>query len=147
MIKKSLNRLSFLLDVLPQRLSTIPESEFSKKPAPEKWSRKEILGHLVDSAVNNHCRFIRSQYEQVPHIVYDQDAWNSLNHYNDLGSGQLISFWTMYNQHILFVMQHIDGDGLKKLCNSGGKEPFTLQYLFDDYVVHLEHHLRQIVDY
>jgi hypothetical protein len=70
-ITHSINRLQDLLDVVPAKLSRIKDTDFVYKPAPDKWSKKEILGHLIDSAANNHQRFIRAQYENIPTIVYD----------------------------------------------------------------------------
>ena len=68
MITESIKRLQYLCEEIPVLLSIIPEQDFTHKSAPEKWSKKEILGHLIDSATNNHQRFIRAQFENVPSI-------------------------------------------------------------------------------
>ena len=143
----SFQRLSHLCEMIPPLLHQIPEEEFSFKPGPEKWSRKEILGHLVDSAANNHQRFIRAQYEEMPTIIYDQNKWNALSHYNQQNTDELIGFWTLYNKHLLHIIQHIPEGSLERRCHCGGPAPLTLQWLIDDYVKHLEHHLHQIVAY
>src|SRR5688572_12617744 len=101
MIKETINRLDHLLKTIPDLLHKIPENEFRQKPKPEKWSKQEILGHLIDSAANNHQRFIRIQYENDPAIVYDQDKWNAHHHYNELSKDFVIEFWWLYNKHIL----------------------------------------------
>lgn len=72
MMSISVQRLQYLIDIIPEKLAGINEREFGLKPAVTKWSKKEMLGHLIDSATNNHQRFIRVQYENAPVIVYDQ---------------------------------------------------------------------------
>lgn len=147
MIQNSLIRLNFLTERIPGLLAKIEESDFSHKPAPGKWSKKEILGHLVDSATNNHQRFIRGQYENKPTIGYDQNQWNNLNYYNQINSDQLIKFWTLYNKHLLELLKRIPEENLKKECLYLDGTAHTIAWLAEDYVVHQEHHLRQIVSY
>ncbi len=107
MIEKSIQRLQYLCTTLPALLSKIEENDFSHKPSSNKWSKKEILGHLIDSATNNHQRFIRVQFEYVPTISYDQNNWNSHTHYNQIDSKQLISFWTAYNRQLIEIIKLI----------------------------------------
>ncbi len=146
MIATTLERLEYLLDTIPAALDNIPDVEFSHKPAPGKWSKKEILGHLVDSAANNHQRFIRARYEEVPFIVYDQDQWNALNYYHQTDKKELIAFWTLYNRHLVHLVKHIPAHELDKECHTGKIAPVTLAWLIPDYLRHLEHHLLQIFD-
>lgn len=141
------HRLRYLTTIIPAKLVAIDEAVFSFKPAPGKWSKKEILGHLIDSATNNHQRFIRAQYEDVPHISYDQNKWNELSKYNAMDSHHLIEFWTLYNNHLVELINRIPKENLARECNTGGSKPVTLLWLIDDYVRHLEHHLKQLVDY
>jgi hypothetical protein len=142
-----ISRLHYLCDTIPALLSTIPEEEFIYKPAPHKWSKKEILGHLIDSASNNHQRFVRVQFENIPSISYDPDLWNNHGYYNQLDSKSLISFWENYNRHLAILAEHIPTGLLKRECNTGGAVPVTLEWLIQDYVVHLEHHLKEIISY
>lgn len=145
MENRSTARLEQLIAFVPGKLSEMDETAFSRRPAPGKWSPKEILGHLVDSAANNHQRFIRTQYEEQPLIVYNQDEWNRLNGYGHLNGQHVIVFWELYNRHLLAVIRLIPEENSGKLCRSGG-EPVTLAWLIDDYITHMEHHLRQITD-
>lgn len=147
MINNTINRLNLLLDKIPTLLLEISEQDFSFKLTPTTWSKKEILGHLIDSATNNHQRFIRVQYENSPTIVYDQIKWNALNHYQQLESTRIIHFWVIYNQHLLEVIKRIPESNLLKACNVGSENAVTLQFLIDDYVLHLEHHLKQVIYY
>jgi hypothetical protein len=141
------NRLKQLLEVIPNMLLQLPEDEFSAKANADIWSKKQILGHLIDSAANNHQRFIRVQYESALTIVYDQNKWNALNHYQQLDSKHIIHLWTLYNKHLLEVIKRIPAENLTGECNTGDDKPLTLQFLIDDYVVHMEHHLKQILAY
>ncbi|MES2382679.1 MAG: DinB family protein [Bacteroidota bacterium] len=137
--------LSAIITSIPKVFHQMSEEEFSFKSGPDKWSRKEILGHLIDSATNNHHRFVRSQFEEVPIITYEQNNWNRFNYYEHLGKQQLIDFWTLYNKQILALMEQMPDEHLAKKCNTGGAEPLTIEYLFTDYVQHIKHHLTQII--
>ena len=143
-IDASLKRIQELLNTIPEKLLTIDQKDFDFKPSPEKWSKKEILGHLVDSAANNQQRFIRVQYETGLKIVYDQEKWNRLNDWQSYDKNQLINFWLLINQHLIHVIKNIPAENLLLTCNTGGKENVKLEFLINDYVVHMEHHLRQI---
>jgi hypothetical protein len=145
MENNSTERLEQLIGFIPGALSEMNETDFGRRPAPEKWSPKEILGHLIDSAANNHQRFIRTQYEELPLIVYDPDEWNRLNGYDHLHGKHVLAFWELYNRHLLAIIRLIPEENLGKLCRSG-QEPVTLGWLVDDYVRHLEHHLHQLTD-
>ena len=146
-VNNSLDKLQYLCHIIPPILEQIPETEFAFKPTSIKWSKKEILGHLIDSATNNHQRFIRIQYENEPVIFYDQNQWNELSKYNMIDTAQLILFWKSYNQHLIEIIKAIPEENLGK--NGIGKDgqSFSLAFYVSDYVEHLEHHLKQIVNY
>lgn len=147
MIQETINRLDHLLKTIPDLLNKIPQAEFSAKPRPEKWSKQEIVGHLIDSATNNHQRFIRIQFEKDPKIVYEQDECVKLNHYNELSKEHVIKFWTLYNTHLLEVMKRIPEENLKRTGLTNGDTKLTLAWLINDYVIHLEYHMKQVVDF
>lgn len=146
MIDQAIKRVTELLLELPELLKGISEMKFSAKPSPGKWSKKEILGHLIDSATNNHHRFIRIQFENKPVIFYDQDNWVHYNHYNELPAKQLIRFWTAYNNHLIEIMKKIPQENLLRECKMRDGKLVTLEFLINDYVTHLEHHIKQIFD-
>ena len=146
MLLENLTRLEYLCNTIPVLLNQLDENDFSNKPAPGKWSKKEILGHLIDSATNNHHRWVRAQFEDIPVLSYDQNKWNEFSYYNGMPAQQVISFWTAYNLQIAALIRLIPQQNLQRLCGIGG-QPVTLEWLFIDYVSHLEHHLKQIVDY
>ncbi|MBB6272035.1 hypothetical protein HDF26_002492 [Pedobacter cryoconitis] len=147
MTAQSIERLQYLSDTIPSLLNEIDDHIFSLKPAANKWSKKEIIGHLIDSAVANHQRFVRAQFEDTPKITYDQNNYNTFNYYNQIDNKQIISFWTVYNKQLLELIRLIPAELLKKECFTGGDESLTIAFLFDDYVEHLEHHLRKVVNY
>jgi hypothetical protein len=148
MIQTSIDRLIYLTRIIPELLDRIPDEEFSLKPGKEKWSKKEILGHLIDSASNNHQRFVRIQFEDVPVISYDQNLWNSHSYYYDLDKNHLIHFWEIYNRHLAEIVKRIPAEKLSRTSKTrDDRETVTLQFLFIDYVSHMEHHLKQMVNY
>ena len=146
MIDDAIKKLAELTAEFSELLKSISELRFSIKPSSGKWSKKEILGHLIDSATNNHQRFIRAQFENKPAIFYDQDNWVHYNHYNELPARQLIRFWTIYNKHLIEVIKRIPEESLLNQCKMKNGKNVTLDFLINDYVAHLEHHLRQIFD-
>ena len=147
MIEKTIKSLKFLCEKIPPLLDEIPEEEFSKKQAPEKWSKKEILGHLIDSATNNHQRIIRVQFEEKPHIAYNQDEWNRTSRYNEMDKSHLIRFWTLYNRHLIELLSRIPDKDLEKELVIHEPRSVTIGFVINDYIVHLEHHLHQLVQY
>lgn len=146
MIANAIERLEYLCKIIPELLMKIDENSFNEKNRPEKWSKKEIIGHLIDSATHNHQRFVRCQFEEKPQIVYDQNKWNDYNFYQQIDKHQIIDFWTIYNRQLLELIKRIPNENLEREC-SVGENSFTLEFLINDYVVHLEHHLKQVVVY
>ena len=147
MLQKTINRLQYLCEIFPPLLIEIPGKDFSFKPSETKWSKKQILGHLIDSAANNHQRFVRIQFEDVPSITYNQDNWNNHSYHNQVDSKYLIKFWELYNLHLAELIKLIPEKNFVRECNVGKEQNVTLQWLVEDYVRHLEHHLRQLVNY
>lgn len=146
-IQEASQRLAFLVQTIPDLLEEISEADFSIKAYPSKWSKKEILGHLIDSATNNHQRFIRIQYENGPIIFYDQNKWNELSNYQNLSISNLIQFWKYYNQHLVEIINLISDNELQRQGAGSDGQTLPLHFYITDYVSHLEHHLKQLVTY
>lgn len=126
------------------KINALSELEFSVKPFPNKWSKKEVVGHLIDSAQNNLRRFVCGQYEtQPPTIVYHQDFWVKSMGYQHMSSKDVIQLWKLLNFRICEVLANMSEANYKKECNTGGLH--TLEWLATDYVKHLKHHLNQII--
>ena len=122
----------------------ISDADFAAKPLPNKWSKKEVVGHLIDSAQNNLRRFICSQYEsEPPFIVYQQDFWVASNRYQDMPKSDVIELWRLLNLRICAVLETMPPENYVKECNSGSLH--TLEWLAADYVKHMKHHINQIV--
>ncbi|MBI3786965.1 MAG: DinB family protein [Ignavibacteriales bacterium] len=112
-----------------------------------KWSKKEILGHLIDSASNNHQRFVRAQLSpEIRLPAYEQAPWVRTQRYQDESWETLVRFWSDYNMHLAHVIAGIEKRSLSHKCFIGENEPVTLEFLARDYVRHLEHHLEQILN-
>lgn len=115
------------------------------KRAPRSWSIKEILGHLIDSAANNHQRFVRAQQEQRLVLPgYAQEAWVSAQDYQSRSWPELVDFWGAYNAHLAHVIRRIPESAVDVPCHIGGGDAVTLAFLVQDYLTHLQHHLDQI---
>ncbi|MFY0625381.1 MAG: DinB family protein [Reichenbachiella sp.] len=131
------------LDTQLLRFESIAQKEWYDKPIPEKWSKIEILGHLVDSALNNIQRFIKIQYDDQTNIFYDQDFWVKANDYQNQETQFVITFWKNINTQIVNVWKNIQDDQLSKTIPVKDENP-TLLFLMEDYILHMQHHLRKI---
>jgi hypothetical protein len=147
MIATAIARLDHLCQTIPPLLTAIEAADFIAQPAADKWSKQQIIGHLIDSATNNHQRFVRAQFEQRPTIAYDQNNWNHCSYHQQLPTQQLIDFWAAYNRHLLLLIRQIPAELLQRECIGGDGQPHSLAFFINDYVAHLEHHLRQVVAY
>lgn len=145
-VGKSLSRLQEIVDTIPERLRKISLEQFSSKSGPDRWSKKQIVGHLIDSATNNHHRFIRSQFEDNPMIQYDQDRWNEAGLYDQMEKEHLISFWEMYNRHLIHLIRFMPEERLSGSSRISDGISRSVSWLFEDYVRHLDHHLHQIFE-
>jgi len=127
-------------------LRAIPELEASVKPAADVWSKKEELGHLIDSATNNHVRFVRAALEpEFRGPSYEQNAWVSLHGYHEMPWADLIDFWQRYNLFLAGLVGRIPGLLLEVNCVIGDSAPVTLRFLIEDYTLHMQHHLDHIL--
>ncbi len=134
-----------LADAVP-KLEAISREKAAEPRAPGKWSRKEILGHLIDSAANNHQRFVRVPLQAgIALPGYQQDDWVRVQHYQDYDWQQLISFWQSYNLHLLNVIKQIPSEALNHTFNLNG-ETVGLEFVIRDYLRHMKHHLAQIFE-
>jgi hypothetical protein len=127
------------------RLRGVSEAEAAHRPSPDRWSKKEILGHLIDSASNNHQRFVRAQLEgRLTFPGYEQEGWARCQGYAAADWSLLIDLWAAFNRHLAEVIALLPTAALSVECRIGGDEPVTLAWLAEDYVVHLDHHLAQL---
>ena len=139
------NELVGIVETASAKLRLLQETEVTLKVNPAKWSKKEILGHLTDSAVNNHQRFVRAQMtEEFSFPGYEQDEWVRRQDYNAKPWTELIDLWRLNNRHVAHVMRNIPEDKLDTMCRIGGGNPVTLGFIAEDYVTHLKHHLTQL---
>jgi hypothetical protein len=133
---------SILLDLASAQLPALATSD---APTDGHWSQKQILGHLIDSAANNHQRFVRAQLDTgLISQGYAQDQWVETERFDDREWNDLVAFWLAYNRHLLHLMTHVRRDRLDSKIRIAGDDPVTLQFVMIDYVRHLKHHLEQL---
>ena len=116
------------------------------RPKPDAWCAREVLGHLIDSACNNHRRFIVVQSGDIARFDgYDQNAWVSRQRYHDVPWRDLVALWTAYNRHLAHVIGCTPAAALAQAALSpDGSQPQTRGFVMEDYVRHLRHHLGQL---
>ena len=139
-------------------LKALNEDHLSLRPAPGKWSKKEILGHLIDSAYNNHQRFIRAEKQgNLVFSRYDQVDWVIKNNYQERAVVELVDTWVTTNKHLAILLaqlsaaayaQQYTDHNFHQICmiRPAEGEPSSLAYLVEDYIFHLEHHLAQLIE-
>jgi hypothetical protein len=143
-VKETARQLENIIDQHLPALLQIPEEEYSRKPSPAKWSKKEILGHLVDSAQSNIRRFVIAQYEDRPHIVYNQDKWVVAMGYQQWDTRNIIDLWYLLNKQVCAILQNTPPGMYNRECQTQALH--TIEWLAADYVKHLLHHLHVVLD-
>lgn len=141
---------NFLRDTLAKELpnlSALSETAASAQPCgPDSWSPKQELGHLIDSAANNHIRFVRAALEpELAGPSYAQNEWVNLHAYQDKPWTTTLFFWHAYNTFLVDLISRIPEDKLTTPCTIGSAVPCTLRFLIDDYVLHLQHHIDHLL--
>lgn len=145
-MQQVINKLTAIVNEYTALFNNIPGEELTKKTGPGKWSKKEIIGHLIDSAQNNIQRFVRVQYAQQPHVVYQQDTWVAAANYQHYNRQNLVALWALLNRHICVVLANMPAGVYSRHVKLGlnGETPVTVQFLAEDYIVHHLHHIHQI---
>jgi hypothetical protein len=145
-----------IVDVAAESLLGMSDDDASRRPAPGKWSSKEIIGHLIDSAANNHQRFVRARWsDDLVFLGYAQEDWVAAQEYQAAPWEELVGLWHAYNLHLARVMAATP-EAIRTRRHSrhnlheigwrshAADQPGTLDFLMEDYVRHLQHHLGQI---
>jgi len=128
-----------------KKLRRVSEGESTTPVLKGGWSRKQVIGHLIDSASNNHQRFVRAALQgSIEFPGYDQDGCVRVQAVQDAPWPILLTLWTNYNLYLAHVIAHLPADKLEARCRMGDGEPVTLKFLAEDYLTHLMHHLNQI---
>ncbi len=137
-------------------LRAVGDEASGRRRAPDAWSPREVIGHLIDSASNNHRRFVMGQVEaDLRFPGYDQNVWVSVQRYRDAPWANLVALWVSFNRHLAFVIEAAPDDvmlrprAIHNLPEIGwqppaASEPATLAHIVRDYIAHLQHHLGQI---
>jgi hypothetical protein len=144
------------IDHAAARLLLLSDEEAAARPAPGKWSVKETIGHLVDSASNNHGRFVRAQLQDdLVFDGYQQADWVRVQAYQEREWAGLVRLWLGLNHHLADVMERAEPDAVRRPRAHHNLDalawqpiergqPATLEYFMRDYVGHLKHHLRGV---
>lgn len=141
--------LENLINKIPSELNIITEEDFNIKVNPDKWSKKEILGHICDSATNNHYRFTKIMIDDEPIKIesYNQNLWVSLHgNQTNYSYTELVTLWTYLNKQIINVLKNASDEQFKKQTILEDNRTVTLEWLAEDYINHTLHHINQIIE-
>jgi hypothetical protein len=127
-------------------LFSIPESTADQPWRDGGWTRKQVLGHMIDSAANNHQRFVRASLDGAySGPFYAQEGWVSAHGYSEIPWAMLLRWWQVYHEILQSVVERIPEEKLDAACVVGDNKPVTLRFLITDYIDHQQHHLRQLL--
>ena len=128
-----------------QFFAGVDETRTTKRLDPAKWCAREVIGHLIDSACNNHRRFVLGQSPDLMKIDgYQQNDWVSRQRYDRVPWRDLVALWTSYNRHLAHVIGCAPAETLSHTAESPDGSRVTLGFVMGDYVTHLKHHLVQL---
>ena len=138
-------KLLSVIDAAEKKLRKTNAAETTKPVLAGGWSRKQVIGHLIDSASNNHQRFVRAVLQgSLDFPGYDQDGCVRVQAPQEADWELLVSLWAAYNRYLAHVIAHLPESTLGTACRIGSGEAVTLEFVATDYVRHLLHHLGQI---
>lgn len=137
--------LARVVDAAENLLRQVREEDSGRPVLAGGWSRKQVLGHLIDSASNNHQRFVRAALADALEFPgYDTPGCVAVQAVGSAGWLMLVDLWASYNRYLAHVIRHLPAAKLEVVCRIGSNAPVSLGYLAEDYVRHLVHHLDQI---
>ena len=143
-LKNPAKCLQKLIDEIPVKILQFSIEEMNHKSRLEKWSKKEILGHLCDSAFNNLQRIIRVQYEEIPYIIYNQDEWVKIQNYQNRDIKDVLELWITIHQQFIHLLKIFPESKLDSIIDVG--EEVSAKFIIADYLDHQNHHLGQIFE-
>ena len=141
---QAIEALRTLLNTLPARLGALRAGVVEFRP-PKSWSVEEGLGHLLDSAANNHQRIVRAQVEDNPAMPgYDGEQWVALHAYQKRDWHEMIGTWGALNRQLLAAAEAVPDSAWSRTCTIEDSAPLTIQFVLEDYIHHMRDHLRQM---
>jgi DinB superfamily len=144
-VKELSENLKRVVEAAEANLRKISDADSAAPVLKGGWSRKQVIGHLIDSASNNHQRFVRAALQgSLEFPGYDQDGCVRVQAVQNAPWALLVTLWTNYNLYLAHVIAHLPASQLDAPCRIGENEPATLRFLAEDYLTHLLHHLGQI---
>ena len=143
--EKTADRLLDVVGSAAAKLAAMTDREAAGRPAPGTWCPKEVVGHLLDSAANNHHRFVRGQLApELQFPGYEQERWVAAQGYAEAPWGELVELWRLENRRLASVIRRIPAEKLSTPCRIGSGNAVSLGWIVEDYLRHVEHHLEQI---
>jgi DinB superfamily len=135
------------VDAAYQEFKNWPEEAVEARSAPGEWTAKEVLGHLIDSASNNHQRFVRLQLVEnlvFPNYGPDNSKWIQIQKYQARPWGELLELWRHFNLHLAWMIRTVDPQSLGHVWQASPDRTISLADMMNDYMAHINNHVQQI---
>jgi hypothetical protein len=139
--------LKLLLETEVALLRHLTDATAATRPGGDStWSPKEELGHLIDSAANNHIRFVCALIQpEMRGPTYAQNEWVKVHQYQSMPWRMIVDFWYNYNSFLTPLLENVPENKLQTLCFISSGAGLTLRFLVDDYVLHIQHHIDHLL--
>ena len=136
-----------VVDAAGPALLGLAAEAVGQKRGPDEWSKKEILGHLIDSCANNHQRVVRGAQNAAQEFPpYDRTWWVAMQHYQEASWPDLVELFVQVNRHLSRAIDYLPAEALGNACNIGKDASVTLEFVITDYLRHLKMHLGDILE-
>lgn len=146
-MKTVAEKIREIIIIAQPRLLEISRESARHKVSLDTWSKQEILGHLIDSTLNNHQRFVRGALNVAKNFpTYNQNRWVEIQSYNEMNWEDLVDLLVRCNFHLCRVLDRLPEEALNNPCNIGKESPVALGFVIEDYLRHLNLHMGQILD-
>jgi hypothetical protein len=145
-LQAALVKLRHLVDGTVHHISAYSEPYGDQLLKRKPWTRKEALGHLIDSAAAHQQWFARALIEpRLAAPVGPQDEWVAAQQYRTFSWQDTVDLWVSLNRFLIHVLAQIPEAKLNTPCRIGIADAIPLSDLITRYIAHCEDITGQIL--
>lgn len=137
-----LTELELQADSFPLFLRAIPEAKASFAYAEDKWTIKELVGHVIDTERIMAYRLLRiSRNDTTPLAGFDENHYVTHAHFSDRSLSSLADEFASVRQSNMFLINTLNEEELSRV-GVANEKPITARALLFILAGHLNHHRR-----